>query len=107
MPALRYSLAGLRTAWHGEAAFRLELILTPPIAAAALCFGSSGLERALLLGSWLLVPLTELINSAIEATIDRIGSESHPLSGQAKDLGSAAVFVALLIAATCWLLILV
>ncbi len=100
--AFRYSLQGLRAAWRDEEAFRLEcaaaLLLTP----AAFWIGTTPVERVLLLGSLLIVLLVELLNSAIEAAIDRIGPERHPLAGQAKDLGSAAVLVSLALAALVW-----
>jgi len=104
--ALVYSLAGLRAAWRGEAAFRQEVILCLVLVPAAFWLGGSNLEKALLLGSLLLVLLTELLNSAIETVVDRLGEDYHPLSGRAKDLGSAAVFIALINAAVVWLLIL-
>ena len=103
---MRVTIAGLRWAFRNEEAVRLEvvglLLLTP----LALWFGETGVQRALLIGSAVLVLIVELINSAIEATIDRIGTERHALSGAAKDLGSAAVFVAIVNAAITWLLVL-
>lgn len=78
------------------------IVLTP----AALWLGKNGVERALLLGSWLIVIIVELINSAIESAIDRIGPERHELAGRAKDLGSAGVFCAIALAVIVWLLIL-
>lgn len=104
--ALFYSLAGLRAAWRGEAAFRQECFLLLVLAPAALWLGESGVESSLLLGSLLLVLLVELLNSAIEALGNRFGEERHPLVGRAKDLGSAAVLIAMLNAAAIWLLIL-
>ncbi|MBF0400335.1 MAG: diacylglycerol kinase [Magnetococcales bacterium] len=100
--AARYSMAGFRAAWHHEAAFRQELLLAMVLAPLALWLGVDATQRALLLGSLLVVLITELLNSAIEAAIDRFGGERHPLSGQAKDLGSAAVFVALLLVGVVW-----
>lgn len=100
--ATGHSWAGLRSAWRHEAAFRQELILGVILVPLAFRVGDNGLERLLLLGSWALVLIVELVNSAIEAAIDRIGPERHPLSGRAKDLGSAAVLVALLLAAMTW-----
>ena len=105
--ALAYSLRGLRLAFLTEGAFRLEffvLIVSVPI---AWLLASNGLERALLIGSWLGVIVVELINSAIEAIVDRIGREHHELSGRAKDFGSAAVFCAIITAGVVWLLILI
>jgi len=101
-----YSGRGLAAAWRNEAAFRQEMILVAFLLPLALLLGGSGLERSLLTGSLLLVLIVELLNSGIEAAVDRHGSEHHPLSGLAKDLGSAAVFVALLNAVLTWTLIL-
>ncbi len=103
--ALRYSVAGLRHAASGEAAFQQELVVVLVLSPVALSLPLAGLERALLILSMLFVLLVELLNSAIEATVDRISAERHPLAGQAKDLGSAAVFVALLMSAIAWLVI--
>ncbi|OQX11431.1 MAG: diacylglycerol kinase [Desulfobulbaceae bacterium A2] len=103
--AFGWSMAGFRWAL-GEAAFRQELLLVAVLAPLALWLGKSGVERALLCGSLLLVLIVEILNSAIEAAIDRFGGEHHPLSGQAKDMGSAAVFLALTNVVIVWLLIL-
>ena len=103
--ALGWSLAGLASAWR-ETAFRQEIYSLCVLAPLALWLGSSGLERAVLLASLLLVLIVELINTAVESTIDRIGPERHLLSGRAKDLASAAVFIALINAVLVWLLIL-
>ncbi len=100
--AALYSWQGLRAAVRYEEAFRLELIAVLFLAPLALWLGQSGVERALLLGSLLLVLIVELVNSAIEAVVDRIGVEHHELSGRAKDIGSAAVFLSLLFVATVW-----
>ncbi len=100
--AARFSAQGLVSAWRHEAAFRQELIATLLLAPVALWLGQTTVERILLLGSCLLVILTELLNSAIEATVDRFGAEHHELSGRAKDLASAAVFVSLIIVALVW-----
>ena len=104
--AARYSWAGLKAAWRNEEAFRQEGLLCAALTPAALWLGDDAVERALLIGSLLLVMMVELLNSAIEAAIDRIGSERHELSGRAKDIGSAAVLIALLNAAVVWLMIL-
>jgi diacylglycerol kinase (ATP) len=104
--ALRYSLAGLRAAWRHERAFRQEvavLIVAVPI---AFWLGSSGIERALLIGSWLFVIIVELVNSAIESAVNRVGPERHELAGRAKDLGSASVFCGITLAVVVWLLVL-
>jgi diacylglycerol kinase (ATP) len=105
--ASRCSLAGLKAAWRNELAFRQEVLALILIAPAALWLGKTGLERALLLGVWLLVLIVELINSSLEAAVDRIGLDAHELSGRAKDLGSAAVLCALVLAAVVWINILV
>jgi diacylglycerol kinase (ATP) len=103
--ATSYSLAGLAAAWRAEASFRQELLLAVVLVPAGLWLGRTAVERALLVGSCLLVLAVELLNSALEAAVDRIGDERHPLSGRAKDLGSAAVFVTLIIVLVVWSLI--
>ena len=103
--ATKFSAQGLAAAWKNEAAFRQELILVVILLPAAFWLGQTALERAVLIGSLFLMLIVELINSAIEAAIDRHGDEQHELSGRAKDMGSAAVFVSLLIIATTWGLI--
>lgn len=100
------SWAGLLEAWRGEAAFRQEIILVFVLTPIAFVLGDSGVERALLVGSLLPVLVAELLNSAIEALADRFGREIHPLLGRAKDLGSAAVLLALLNVVGVWLLVL-
>ena len=104
--ATGYSWAGLCAAWRNEEAFRQEALLCAALAPVALWFGEDGVERALLIGSLFLVMIVELLNSGLEAAIDRIGQERHELSGRAKDIGSAAVFLALLNAGIIWLLLL-
>ncbi len=104
--AAGYSWAGLKVAWRNEEAFRQEGLLCASLVPVALWLGDNAVERALLIGSLLLVMMVELLNSAIEAAIDRIGPERHELSGRAKDIGSAAVFIALLNAAMVWVMIL-
>ena len=104
--ALRLSLRGLAAAWRHEVPFRLEVVAFVLLFPISLILGKSGVERALLAGSLLLVLIVELVNSALEATLDRISLEDHPLIGRAKDIGSAAVFLSLLNAAAVWLLIL-
>ena len=104
--AARYSWQGLRAGWRTQAALRYEFCASLLVFPLALWLGRTGVERALLIGSWLAVVVIELINSAIEAAVDRIGSDLHELSGRAKDLGSAAVFCSIVLAATVWLLVL-
>ncbi|MCW8827963.1 MAG: diacylglycerol kinase [Gammaproteobacteria bacterium] len=101
-----YSLQGLRAALFNEAAFRQELFLCLLLTPLGLWLGQDGVERALLVGSLFLVLIVELLNSAVEALVDRVGSDYHELSGRAKDIGSAAVFIALLNVAVVWGLIL-
>jgi diacylglycerol kinase (ATP) len=103
--ATRYSWQGLRAGWRTQAALRYEFCFSFLALPLALWLGRSGVERALLIGSWLLVVVVELINSAIETVVDRIGSDLHELSGRAKDLGSAAVFCSIILAATIWLIL--
>ncbi|HHI75559.1 MAG TPA: diacylglycerol kinase [Gammaproteobacteria bacterium] len=104
--ALGYSLKGLAAAWRHESAFRQEVLIALIVLPLGLWLGEGGVEKALLAGSWLLVLVVELLNSAIEAVVDRFGPEHHPLAGRAKDLGSAAVFVAILQALLVWGLLL-
>ena len=100
--ATGYSMKGLKSAWINEAAFRQELMLILLLMPLAFWIGDS-LNQILLLIiiSWLVV-IVEVLNSAVEAVVDRIGSEHHELSGRAKDLGSAAVFIALALNALVW-----
>jgi diacylglycerol kinase (ATP) len=104
--ATGYSLAGLKSCMRHEAAFRQELALSLVAVPFALWLGRTGVERALLIGSVLLVLVVELLNTAVEVVVDRVSEESHVLSGRAKDLGSAAVMLALLNALVVWLLVL-
>ena len=100
--ATGYSLAGFRACFRHEEAFRQEVLLACVLVPLGLWLGENGPARALLVASVLLVPLVELVNSAIEATVDRFGPERHELAGRAKDIGSAAVFLAIVIAAAVW-----
>jgi diacylglycerol kinase (ATP) len=104
--ALGASIRGLRGAFREEAAFRQELAFAVIVIPLALWLGHSGVERAVLIGPVLLILVVELVNSAIEATVDRIGFERHALAGLAKDIGSAAVFTSFLLLGTVWLLVL-
>lgn len=103
--AAKYSYRGLRNAVVREAAFRQELILAVILTPVAFWLGDSGVERALMIGVLLIVLIVELLNSAIETTVDRIGAEFHELSGIAKDLGSAAVFISLVAVPIVWTLV--
>ena len=105
--AFHYSRAGLQAAYRHEDAFRQEALLALVLIPLAIWLGEGAVERALLIGCVLLVLIVELINSAIEATVDRISLDRHPLAKRAKDIGSAAVMIALLNAALVWVLVLV
>jgi diacylglycerol kinase (ATP) len=104
--ATRVALAGLAAAWRHEVPFRMELVATLVLLPAAWLLGESAVERALMVGSVLLVLVVELLNSAIETTLDRISLEDHPLIGRAKDVSSAAVLMAIVSAAAVWALLL-
>lgn len=103
--ALFYSLDGLKSAWRKEQAFVEESVLFVILAPTALWLGDSGLERAVLLACLFLVMVVELLNSAIEAVVDRFGDEWHELAKQAKDMGSAAVLLALINTVVVWALV--
>ncbi len=100
--ATRWSLAGLRSAYSGENAFRIEINIAVVLLPAAFVVGRDWVEVALLAGSVLLVLIVELLNSAIEAAIDRVSFDTHELSKRGKDMGSAAVFLALLLCGGVW-----
>ena len=104
--ATRIAVQGLAAAWRHEQAFRLEVIAFVILLPFVFILGKTGLERALLLASLLLVLIVELVNSAFEATLDRISLEEHPLIGRAKDVASAAVGLSLLNALVVWGLVL-
>jgi len=100
--ATNYSREGLLATWRNEAAFRQEVTLAIFLIPLALWLGQGGIERALLVGATLLVMIVELLNSAVEAVVDRVGPEKHPLSKIAKDTGSAAVSLSLLLWLSTW-----
>ena len=104
--AMTCSRTGIATAFRNEAAFRQELYLCVVLLPLALWLGHTNVERALMVGSLLVVLIVELLNTAIEAVVDRISADHHTLSGLAKDLGSAAVSMALLLTVAVWALIL-
>ena len=106
LKATTWSMQGLKAAWLHESSFRLEVCLFVVFAPIGMWLGHTGVERALMVGSLLLVLSIELLNSAVEAVIERYGPEHHELAGRAKDMGSAAVFVLLCNAAMVWALIL-
>jgi len=101
--AAGYSLQGLVAAWRAEAAFRQELALAAVLLPASWWLATSWAQGVLLAGSVVLVLIVELLNSAIEATVDRISLDQHPLAKQAKDVGSAAVMLALVLCGGIWL----
>jgi len=105
--ATRFSWQGLCAAYRHEEAFRQETWLCVLLVPLGLYLGDGGVEKALLVSSVLLLPLVEILNSALEALVDRVGEEHHELSGRAKDMGSAAVALAILLAASIWLLVLI
>ncbi|EGR0066910.1 diacylglycerol kinase [Vibrio parahaemolyticus] len=102
MDATGYSIKGLKAAWTHEAAFRQELVLTLVLSISAFFLPVTTLERVLMISCLLLILIVELINSAVEAVVDRVSDDWHELSGRAKDIGSAAVFVALFLALFVW-----
>ena len=105
--AIKNSIKGFVIVWKGEVAFRQYVVLSLFLIPLAIWLGGNNIERVLMIVSVLLVLLMELVNTAIEAVVDRIGSEHHELSGAAKDIGSAAVFLSIVIFVITWLLILV
>lgn len=104
--ALHYSLAGLTAAFRHEDAFRQEVLLALVLIPIALVLPVTGISKALMAGSVILVLIVELLNSAVEAAVDRISLEDHQLARRAKDIGSAAVFLSLANVAVVWLLVL-
>ena len=105
--ALKYSIAGTLAAFKHEDAFRQEVFLFLILAPIALFLSNVPSERALMIGSLILIIIIELLNSAVEATVDRISIKHHKLAKRAKDIGSAAVFFSLINAAIIWLIILI
>ena len=103
--AFLWSMKGLRASWKFEASFRLEVYLFVVFFPLGLWFGHGGLEKAVLCGSLIMVLSAELLNSAIEAIVDKASPEFHELAGRAKDMGSAAVFLLMLNFMLCWGLI--
>jgi diacylglycerol kinase (ATP) len=104
--ALFYSVDGFRAAYRHEDAFRQEVLLAAFLVPVALFLPASGVGKALMIASVLLVLMVELLNSAVEATVDRISLENHQLAKRAKDIGSAAVFVSLVNVVAVWALVL-
>lgn len=104
--ASRYSLKGIKTSFRFEQAFRMEVYALLIAIPAALFLGQTGLERLMLIASVVLVLIVELLNTGVEMVVDRIGLEHHELSGRAKDAGSAAVFISILLSASVWITVL-
>ncbi|MBP8169669.1 MAG: diacylglycerol kinase [Azonexus sp.] len=104
--ALGYSRDGLAAAWKNEAAFREEVLLAAIAIPLALFLGKTGVDRSILIGSIILILIVEILNSAIEAVVDKASPEKHELAKRAKDMGSAAVLFSLLNAAVVWACIL-
>ncbi|MCP3687734.1 MAG: diacylglycerol kinase [Gammaproteobacteria bacterium] len=101
-----YSWQGIRAAYQHEEAFRQESFLCLILIPAGMYFGEGGVEKALLVATVLLVPIVEILNSAVEAVVDRFGGEMHELSGRAKDMGSAAVAMSIFLLVVVWALVL-
>lgn len=104
--AAKFSLQGLVACWRHESAFREEVLLALIAVPLGIHLGASGVERALLVASVVLVPVVELLNTGVETVVDRIGDGEHALSRRAKDVGSAAVMLSLILAALVWILVL-
>ena len=104
--AFGYSFQGFAHTWREEAAFRQEVLLAVLVVPLGLYVGHSGVERALLVAPMLVILIVEMLNSAVEAVVDRAGTERHPLAGMAKDMGSAAVMLSFFLLGTVWLLVL-
>jgi diacylglycerol kinase (ATP) len=104
--AFKWSMKGLKAAWDFESSFRLEVYLCIILVPLAFYFGQTGVEKAMLAVSLIFVLLVEVLNSALEAVVDRFGGEWHELSGRAKDMGSASVFLAQMMVLICWACIL-
>ena len=107
MKAFGYSWAGIKSAWKNEAAFRQECFALTILLPLAFFMGQTDIEKVVLISSLMIVILTELLNSAIEAVVDRIGLDYHPMAGRAKDMGSAAVFVSIAMVIIVWAVILI
>lgn len=104
--AFGYSMQGFKACFQLEEAFRQEVYLLIPLIPLGLWLGESPVERAMLVGSLLIVPIVEMLNSAIETNVDRVGTERNELSGRAKDIASAAVFSSIVLTIVVWALIL-
>ncbi|MDT8318661.1 MAG: diacylglycerol kinase [bacterium] len=105
--ATRYSISGLKAAWKNEEAFRMEVTAALIMLPCAFWLGNTATQRGLLVGTCFVVMITELLNSAIETVVDRIGPDRHELSGRAKDIASAAVMLSLIMTLIIWALVIV
>jgi diacylglycerol kinase (ATP) len=106
LPAMGYAIDGLKAAWRNEHAFRQELVMVAIGTVFALSLPISAFQKLILIGVLIFVLIVELFNSAIEAIVDRVSLERHPLSKNAKDMGSAAVMLSIFLAAACWIVVL-
>jgi diacylglycerol kinase (ATP) len=100
--AFGYSVAGLNAAWQNEEAFRIEVLIMLFVIPVGWWLGANSIQRALLIGVYFIILITELVNSAIEAVVDCVGKDPHVLAGRAKDLGSAAVLVSITTCIVVW-----
>ena len=107
MKAFGYSWAGIKSAWESEAAFRQECFVLAVLLPLTFFIGQTDIDRVVLISSLMIVILTELLNSAIEAVVDRVGLDYHPMAERAKDMGSAAVFVSIAMVIIIWAVILI
>ncbi len=106
LPAMGYAVAGLKAAWQNEHSFRQEIVMVLILTVTALVLPISAFQKMFLIAVLVFVLIVELINSAIEAIVDRVSLEKHPLSKNAKDMGSAAVMLSIFVAAGCWIVVL-
>lgn len=106
LPAMGYAIDGLKAAWRNEHAFRQELVMVVIGTVFALSLPISAFQKLILIGVLIFVLIVELFNSAIEAIVDRVSLERHPLSKNAKDMGSAAVMLSIFLAVACWIVVL-
>lgn len=105
--ASKYSAKGLKFAWKNEAAFRQEVCLLIILTPLAFWLGETAMQQAVMIGCCFIVLITELLNTAVEAVVDRIGPEHHKLAGSAKDTGSAAVLISIIMTVVVWALIII
>ena len=106
LPAMSYAIAGLKAAWKHEHAFRQEMVMVIVLSITALALPISAFQKMFLISLLVFVLIVELINSAIEAIVDRVSLERHPLSKNAKDMGSAAVMLSIFMCGACWIVVL-